>query len=131
MDDGGAFRGLPKWPDGGIERPQAEPARSPAVRWRRGFAVSAAFVLGCGLHMAAAMTPSTSWEHHPFSGPLVALHEARHPWEYAVSGAIFLGLGAGLCGPAFRVTVVTVGIAIISAVAWVALSIWAAAMASV
>ena len=130
MDDTGSLRGLPRWPAGATELPGGEPSRGPAVQWRRGLAASAAFALGCGVHMAAAMTPNTSWEHHPFSGPLVALHESRHPLDYVVSGAVLLGLGAGLCGPAFRATFLSVAISIATAVAWVALSMWTAAVAS-
>jgi hypothetical protein len=80
--------------------------------------------------MALAMSPNTSWEHHPFSGPLIALHESRHPLDYAVSGVLLLGLGAGLCWPAFRLTAASIALSIASAVVWVALGIWAATIAS-
>ena len=79
----------------------SSPSRT--VQWRRGVAASAIFALGCGLHMALAMSPNTSWGHHPFSGPLVALHESRHPLDYAVSGGLFLVLGAWpFCRPHLR-----------------------------
>jgi hypothetical protein len=98
--------------------------------WRRGLAVSAGFLLLCLLHMALSMTANTSWEHHPFSGPLIVLHTARQPLQYVVGGLMWLVLGAGICLPAFRVTVGTVIACIASSVVWVSISMWTATVAS-
>ena len=93
--------------------------------------MSAGFLVACGAHVAASMTPNTSWEHHPFLGPLVVLHTARQPLDHAVGGVTLAALGTGLCLPAFRANAATVVVAVLSAVAWVGISILAAASASV
>jgi len=96
-------------------------------RWRWGLAAAAAYTLASAAYMAAFITPNTSWEHHPFAGPLVALYSSRN---YPASLVIWAGLGAGLCWPAFRPSVLAVAGSVASAVAWVVLGVWAAAMAS-
>lgn len=104
--------------------------RSRGWHWRSGSASLAVYALTSGAYIVAFMTPNTSWEHHPFAGPLVALHESRHPVEFAVSLAIWCGLGMGLCWPTFRPSMLTVLISLASAVAWVALGMWAASVAA-
>jgi len=121
--------GLPRWPLAAGEPPGDKPP-SPPWPWRWGLAAAAAFALTSGAYIAAFMTPNTSWEHHPFAGPLVALYESRHPADFAVSLAIWAGLGAGLCWPAFRPSALAVAVSIASAVAWVVLGVWAAGVAS-
>ena len=80
----------------------SEQAVSSAWHWQCGAVASAAFLLACCLHMALSMTPNTSWEHHPYSGPLVVLHTARQPLDYLIGLLMWAILGPGLCLPAFR-----------------------------
>lgn len=77
------------------------------------------------------MTPNTSWEHHPYSGPVVVLHGAHTPVGYLVGGAMLIVLSAGICLPAFRPSILTVIIAFMSGAAWVGISYMAAMIASV
>jgi hypothetical protein len=92
--------------------------------------MSTAFVPAGWLHMAVARTPNTGWEHPPISGPLVVLRTAVRPADSVIGGVPWATLGAGLCLPAFRVSVPTVAASIASAVAWVGMSLRAAATAS-
>lgn len=121
--------GLPRWPATAGELPSDEP---PSPRWHlhRGAAAAAAYAIASAAYMVAFITPNTSWEHHPFAGPLVAIYESRHPAEFAVCVAVWAGLGAGLYGPAFRPSVPAAVVSVASAAAWAALGVWAAGMAS-
>ena len=121
--------GLRQWQEAAGDLPGDE-GRSPWWHWRRGFAAATAYALASGAYIAAFMTASTGWEHHPLAGPLVALYESRRPAEFAVSLAIWSGLGMGLCWPAFRPSTLAILISVASAVAWVALGVWAAWAAS-
>ena len=129
MGEADGVGSLPQWPSAASDLPGGE---SPSRRWLwgRGVLAATAYVLASGGYMVAFMTPNTSWEHHPLAGPLVALYESRHPTEFAVSLALWAGLGAGLCWPAFRLSGLAVVGSVASAVAWVALGVWAAAVAS-
>ena len=98
--------------------------------WCRGCVISGIFLFVCCLHMSLSMTPGTSWEHHPFSGPLIVLHTAIYPVDYCIGGLMWVGLGAGLCLPAFRVNVLTVIVSIAAGCVWVIISISAAASAA-
>ena len=104
--------------------------RSRGWHWRWGFAALAAYALANGAYIAAFMTPNTSWEHHRFAGPLVSMYESRHPAEFAVNLAIWCGLGMGLCWPTFRPSMLAILISVASAVAWIALGVWAASVAA-
>lgn len=68
----------------------------------RGVAAATAYAIASAAYIVAFMTPMTSWEHHPFAGPLVAIYESRQFAEFAVSFGIWFGLGLGMCWPAFR-----------------------------
>ena len=122
------FGSLPRWPAAAPDPPDDTPPLH-SWHWRRGLAAVAAYALA-GVTDIAFMSPNTSWEHHPFAGPLVALNESRNPAEFVFSFAIWSGLGAGLCWPAFRASVLAVAVSLASAAAWVALSVWAAGVAS-
>jgi hypothetical protein len=98
--------------------------------WRWGFAALSAYALASGAYIAAFMTPNTSWEHHPFAGPLVALYESRHPAEFAISLTIWCGLGMGLCWPTFRPSMPAILISVASVVVWVVLGVWTASVAA-
>jgi len=119
--------GLRQWREAAGDLPGHE-GRS--WHWRWGFAAATAYAVASGVYIAAFMTPNTSWEHHPFAGPLVALYESRHPAEFAVSLAIWCALGMGLCWPAFRLSTLAILTGVASAVTWVALGVWAASVAS-
>jgi hypothetical protein len=121
--------GLPRWPAAAGELPGGEPP-SPQLHWSRGVVAVIAYALASAGYMAAFITPNTSWEHHPFAGPLVAVYHSRHPAELALSLAIWAGLGIGLCWPAFRLSGLAIVFSVASVAAWVALGVWAAATAS-
>lgn len=120
---------LPRWRAAAGDLPGDEPP-APPQHWRRYVVGVAAYALASVAYAAAYMTPNTSWEHHPFAGPLVAIYESRHPAEFAVAHAVWAGLGAGLCGPAFRPAVAAAAASAASAAAWVALGVWATGVAS-
>jgi hypothetical protein len=95
----------------------------------RGVVTSVAFVTASLLHIGM-MSPNTSWEHHPLSGPLIVLHAASRPVDYVIGVMLWLVLGAGLCMPAFRASICTAVMCIVAAILWVSISIWAALIAS-
>jgi len=130
VGDSGSAPRRPNYPGVANAPPSGESSRRAPWHWGRGLAAMAGFALACGAYMALAMTPNTSWEHHPYAGPLVALHEASRPVDFAVAVAVWVCLSAGLCAPAFRVTALSVLTCLASAGAWVALGIWAAGAAS-
>jgi hypothetical protein len=81
--------------------------------------------------MLAFMTSTRSFEHHPFSGPLIVLHTARQPLDYVVGGLLLALFGVGLCLPAFRRNGVTVIMSILSGAWWIGISVILARNASV
>jgi hypothetical protein len=97
--------------------------------WWRGIVVSAAFFVGCWTHMTMTMTPNTSWEQSPFSGPLVFLHCSNDSTSRMFSAIMLAVLSGGLCLPAFRLTWWTLSIFLLSVFVWVWCSISAAAAA--
>jgi hypothetical protein len=106
-------------------------SRASEWHWKRGVAVVIAFMSACYAHMAISMTPNTSFEHHPFSGPLSPIHSYVTA-EGKIFGWIALAvLGAGICLPGFRFHFATVAIATVSVGAWILLSYWCAVVASV
>ena len=96
--------------------------------WRRGLMGALLFLAVCVAYMRSSMSPDATWEHHPFSGPLIVLHTAREPVDYVVGIALLAVLGGGLCSPVFRVSFWTLLLAFLSALAWVNVS---AAMARI
>jgi hypothetical protein len=99
--------------------------------WHRGAIVTATFLIACSLYLALSITQNTTFEHDKFAGPLVFLATTRQPTDNIIGGTMLAFLGSGLCLPAFRINVTTVIAWVLSAVAWIGISMLAAASAAV
>ena len=75
--------------------------------------------------------PNRSFEHYPFSGPLVSFLYSSPIWPDRLVGAPITAVWLfAIFYPIVRPNVFTVALSALSIFAWFSLSIWAAAIAS-
>jgi cyanate permease len=86
------------------------------------------FVLDCLVYLRCGM--AGTWEHHPYSGPLICLRESDSVGGYVFSTALFLAFAFGITLPAYAVRWWTVLLAALCLGAWFQLSMMLAAAAS-
>jgi hypothetical protein len=87
-----------------------------------------AFTIYC-FWQYSSMTANTSFEHHPFSGGLILLHEATTMGEFAVSTGICFILIGGMSLFSFWPNVYCAVLSIFSLDAWFSLSMTLASWA--
>ncbi|MEL6104828.1 MAG: hypothetical protein AAFU85_02270 [Planctomycetota bacterium] len=75
------------------------------------------------------MTPNTSFEHHPYSGALILIHEARTAIQLVVCSVICLAMIGGIFAVVIRPNALTALLSASSLFAWFYLShtfaVWA------
>ena len=97
-------------------------------RWnlRSGSFVLGLFVAVSAGHLLLNFETSESWEHHPYSGPLIAMYLSSSLVDFVTAVAIFVPLSVGICLPAFKANGATFVVCGICMLLWFAMSMSAA-----